>query len=161
MPSLGDGNFSVSNQSVGEFPAFAQQGGRAVTGDFDGDGRNDVALVGGYIPTTGAPWNTIPIAFSNGDGTFRIKNQRVLNFGTFATQPNAFPVVGDFNGDGRMDIALVGGFIPSTSSPWNTIPVAFSNGDGTFTVTNKPVANFPIFATQTYGRGQSYRRLQR
>ena len=152
--SLGDGNFSVSNQSVGAFPAFAQQGGRAVTGDFDGDGRNDVALVGGYIPTTGAPWNTIPIAFSNGDGTFRITNQRVLNFATFATQPNAFPVVGDFNGDGRMDIALVGGFIPSTSSPWNTIPVAFSNGDGTFTVTNKPVANFPIFATQTQGHGQ-------
>ena len=87
--SAGDGSFTVSNQPVGDFAVFAQQGGRALVGDFDGDGRNDVALIGGSIPTTGKRWNTIPIAFSNGDGTFRVTNKNVGDFAAFAMQGDA------------------------------------------------------------------------
>jgi hypothetical protein len=50
-------------------------------------------------------------------------------------------MIGDFNGDGRADIALVRG-MPG----WNTIPVAFSNGDGTFTVTNQNAGDFATWA---------------
>jgi hypothetical protein len=50
--------------------------------------------------------------------------------------PNVKVLVGDFNGDGRTDIALIGG------TGWQSIPVAFSNGDGTFTVTNYNAGDF-------------------
>ena len=40
---------------------------------------------------------------------------------------------GDFNNDGLTDYALVGG------PGWNTIPVAMSNGNGQFTITNQYV----------------------
>jgi hypothetical protein len=110
-----------------------QAGARPVAGDFNGDGRADIALTGG------SGWTTIPVAFSNGDGTFDVTNFTVTNFPTWAAQAKA--VAGDFNGDGLGDIALTGG------PGWWTIPVAFSNGNGTFNVTNSGVANFPSWAT--------------
>jgi CubicO group peptidase (beta-lactamase class C family) len=148
--SNGDGTFHVTNMAATNFPAYAiNDGAKAVAGDFNGDGRADIALTGGLIAGTSTPWSTVPVAFSNGDGTFNVTNRAVASFPIFATQHGAMPVSGDFNGDGRGDIALTGGFIPGTTSPWNTVPVAFSNGDGTFAVTNMNVASFPTFATQT------------
>jgi VCBS repeat protein len=114
-------------------------------GDINGDGRGDIALTGGFTGST--PWTTLPVAFSNGNGTFNVTNLGLANFPTWATQTGAKPVAGDFNGDGRTDIALTGGFTGST--PWTTLPVAFSNGNGTFNVTNFGLANFPTWATQT------------
>jgi hypothetical protein len=49
-------------------------------------------------------------------------------------------VSGDYNGDGRSDVALVGG------QGWDSVPVAFSNGDGTFFTTATPIPNFPAWA---------------
>jgi hypothetical protein len=130
--SNGDGSFHVTEQTLFNFPGWAaSSGAKAVAGDFDGDGRSDIALTG----VTG--WNTVPVAFSNGDGTFRVTNVQVANFPTWATQAGATPIAGDFNGDGLSDIALTGG------QGWSTIPVAFSNGDGSFRVTNTGVTGFP------------------
>src|SRR5262249_34836542 len=100
----------------------------------------DIALTGG------AGWATIPIAFSNGDGTFRGTNFGVTSgwtlFTTAATQAGAKPVSGDFDGDGKTDIALIGGL------RWGSIPVAFSNGDGTFRGTNLSVTSgWTLFTT--------------
>lgn len=99
---------------------------RMLEGDYNGDGRSDVALV---RQTSG--WATIPVAFSNGDGTFTITNQ-VTNFAKFAVN-QTYVSKGDFNGDGRTDIALLG----KKGSGWGSIVIAFSNGDGTFKTTNK------------------------
>ena len=140
--SLGDGTFSVTNKAVSAFGTYATQGAKAVSGDFDGDGRADLALTGGWIPGTSSAWNTIPVAFSNGDGSFRVTNDAVSGFPVYATQTSVAPVVGDFDNDGRDDIALAGG------ANWTTVPVAFSNGDGTFRVTNDYVPNFPVYAAQ-------------
>jgi hypothetical protein len=140
--SNGNGTFSVTNTAISQFATYATQGAAAVSGDFDGDGHADVALTGGFIPGSSSPWNTIPVAFSKGDGSFRVTNDVVSGFPTYATQTYLSPVVGDFNGDGRDDIALAGG------PGWNTIPVAFSNGDGTFNVTNYAVTSFDVFAQQ-------------
>jgi hypothetical protein len=41
-----------------------------LTGDFNGDGRTDIALTGV------AGWVSVPVAFSNGDGTWRVTNQK-------------------------------------------------------------------------------------
>jgi hypothetical protein len=142
-----DGTFRVTNLGVAGFATYATQTAlHPVVGDFDGDGRMDIALAGG------SSWNTVPVAFSNGDGTFRVTNARVPDFAAYATQgTSGWPaqmVATDIDGDGRTDLALVGGLIPGTTQPWNTVPVAFSNGDGTFRVTSLPLANFPVYAAQ-------------
>ena len=59
----------------------------------------------------------------------------LLDADVFSPCPAATPGVqvltGDFNGDGRTDIALTG------VAGWASIPVALSNGDGTFQVVNR------------------------
>ena len=135
--SNGDGTLRVTNVDS-TFAAYAQQpGAYPVAGDFNGDKRWDIALVGG------AGWNTVPVAFSNGDGTFRVTNSVVPTLPVAVTQPGARAIAGDFDGNGSGDIALVGG------AGWNTILVAFSNGDGTFNVTNIGNSAFAALAAET------------
>ncbi len=66
-----------------------------VAGDFNGDGRLDLAI---------ANYNsgTVSILLGNGDGTFRPP----VDYSTgLDTTPDAI-AVGDFNGDGRLDLAV-------------------------------------------------------
>jgi hypothetical protein len=81
-----------------------------ITGDFNGNGRTDIALVGG------AGWTTIPVAFSNGDGSFDVSNIDVGDFASWAQQASV--LVGKFRDVSGLAIALVGG------SGWTTLPVA-------------------------------------
>jgi hypothetical protein len=104
-------NYAVWATDTSEIP---------VPGDFNGDGRDDLALVGG------AGWTTVPVAFSNGDGTFTVTNHASPTFALWASNPTARPVAGDFNGDGRDDLALAGGY------GWNTVVVGASDGSGGF-----------------------------
>jgi len=46
-------------------------------------------------------------------------------------------VAGDFNGNGLTDIALV-----RQTPGWDSIPIAFANGDGTWNITNGPAPEF-------------------
>jgi hypothetical protein len=137
--SNGDGSFHVTNTAIAGFATWAAQGTKLVSADFDGDGKADLALVGG------AGWGSIPVAFSNGDGSFRVTNiANSSGFPSWAQISNgAAAVAGDFDGDGKGDIALVGG-----APGWGSIPIAYSNGDGSFRVTNSAVPSFPIWATQ-------------
>ena len=130
-----DSTYAITNLSNGEFTSYAAVAGtQPVVGDFNGDRVDDIALMGGGY------WNTLPVAFSTRGGTFSVTNNPLADFPTWAAAPNVKAVGGDFNGDGRSDIALVGG------PGWATIPVAFSAGNGNFFVSNQPVADFPGFA---------------
>ncbi len=66
------------------------------TGDFNGDGKQDIAV--GFTNTT----VSVQILFGNGDGTFSagVNQQQVSNL-----VDNFQLTVGDFNEDGRLDIA--------------------------------------------------------
>jgi FG-GAP-like repeat len=138
--SNGDGTFNpvnVTNQPTAEFAGFAATPGvQVLTGDFNGDGNTDIALTG----VTG--WASIPVAFSNGDGTFNPTNEN-SRFAGWASSAGAKVLTGDFNGDGNTDLALTG----AAEFP-ATIPVAFSNGDGTFRIENQGEGDFASWAQE-------------
>lgn len=131
----GSGGFNVTNYGVGDFARYSGQGATILTGDFNGDGRTDIAMTGG------SGWNTLPVAFSNGNGTFVVTNQYVGSFAQWATE-GATAIAADFNGDGKTDVALTG------PGHWNTMPVAYSIGTGSFSVTNPYVGDFAKWAAQ-------------
>jgi hypothetical protein len=93
-----------TNYPVGSLPL-----GVAV-GDFNGDGKQDLAVV-----NTGD--QTVSILLGDGDGTF----QPAVNYPV----PGApgLLAVGDFNGDGKLDLAVANGSVVS---------ILLGNGDGTF-----------------------------
>ncbi len=84
-----------------------------VTGDWNGDGKPDLA-VGSLFSTT------ITILLGNGDGTYT----SVL--GPTVPTDSYELTAGDFNSDGKTDLAVV-------STQQNTAVILLSNGDGTFT----------------------------
>jgi len=100
-------------------------------------------------PTSPARSRTVSIsaaALRNGDGSFRYSNQPVSFFPQWASSLTGayrgWLVAGDFDDDGKSDLALTGG------KGWSTLPVALSKGDGTFQVSNDPFDTFPGLAAQ-------------
>ncbi len=116
-------------------PAFSFAAGDTVLGtDFNGDGKSDIAITG---PNG---WGSVPVAFSNGAGSFAVTNLAISNFASWAATSGAKVISGDFDGDGRTDLALIG------PSGWSTIPVALSNGNGSFRVSNYAAPEFAAWA---------------
>src|SRR6266700_577854 len=122
---LGNGTFQPApSLTVGNGPA-----GVAV-GDFNGDGRQDLAVAN-------VNDNTLSVLLGNGDGTFQAPH-------TFAdpgmTHPY-FVAVGDFNGDGKPDLVV-------TNHLFTTTSMLLGNGDGTFQPAQDfPVDSDPVFVT--------------
>src|SRR6185312_17413256 len=123
-PSLllgnGDGTFQPAT-------TLAANGAIVATGDFNGDGKPDLASA---VPT--APGlESVLISLGNGDGTFQAPQSFALDAGT----PMAVAVA-DFNGDGRPDLAVTNNKdidtrLGGVTQP-GTVSVLLGNGDGTF-----------------------------
>jgi FG-GAP-like repeat len=93
-------------------------------GDFNQDGKRDLAVVNYGDSTTGDN-GSVSILFGKGDGTFQ--SAKNVAIGKNCTSL----VAGDFNGDGNDDLALLrpGNTIVSDDGDVN---IFLGNGDGTF-----------------------------
>ena len=101
----GDGTFqSTLNVSL-------PVGGLLALGDFNADGRADLAMLSGP-----AQASSVTVLLGKGDGTFQTP-------AVYTNSAASSIAVADFNGDGRRDLALGGG---------STVSILLGNGDGTF-----------------------------
>jgi hypothetical protein len=117
--SHGDGSFHDTNVvSSGHIPKLVAGGTPAATLDFDRNGHVDLVFGSGDV------------GFSGGDGTFRGLWSRMAAFPHFSRAPGAQMVAGDFDGDGKTDLAV------TAAAGWSSVPVAFSTASGMFIVTN-------------------------
>jgi hypothetical protein len=100
-----------------------------IVGDFNGDGIPDIAGAGSAGCTAGPCWNAEAGALL-GDGSGNFVPAASTNMGSnFSVTSLA---VGDFNGDGKLDLA-VGGMVGGQTGPTYSINLLLGNGDGTFT----------------------------
>ena len=126
----GDGTFTPAPQasSLNGYAVVSP-----VVGDFNGDGKQDIA---GQVAN--ALGFEVQVALGNGDGTFhQLTPGPIVSFpGSSAGQ---FPVVGDFNRDGKQDLLqtishAIPPIIPNgVNQLYDTyIGTLLGNGDGTF-----------------------------
>jgi hypothetical protein len=104
----GDGTFQPEVQSAADSQPIA-----IVAGDFNGDGRLDLAAVNEDT--------SVSVLLGKGDGTFQPGVTYALGSGL----PPTGIVAGDFNGDGRLDLTLA-------DAETNDVSVLLGNGNGTF-----------------------------
>jgi VCBS repeat protein len=127
FPGRGDGTFGAP---IG---TSASAGDRivAAVGDFNRDGKPDIAQVVAQPPGLETR-DVVQVMLGNGNGTFQPPDQTFVAQGGQDVHWGGL-VVGDFNGDGKPDMAL-----SKTNSRCDVTPSAcgvsvfLGNGDGTF-----------------------------
>ena len=120
----GDGTFQAHQEyAVGTQPVAL------ATADVNGDGNLDIIVVNHNA-------NTVSVLLGNGDGTF----QAHKDYSTSPTGGSSGPIsvcIGDFNGDGKLDLAIA-------NNNDNAVAIMLGNGDGTFqTPVEYPTAIVP------------------
>jgi hypothetical protein len=117
--------FAPVMHSVGVTPAAG-----LVVADFNGDGKSDLAVFGGSAPSCGETSGAIAILLGNGHGGFTTKST-ICSYGNLPFSG----VVGDFNHDGKLDLAVVSanGSGICGDGGCAAITIYLGNGDGTFT----------------------------
>jgi hypothetical protein len=111
----GDGTFQPAVEYRAGIYPFA-----IVAGDFTGDGHLDLAVADhGNVVYSGTDPGGVSMLLGNGDGTFQPAHEY-----SAGTEPWAL-VKGDFNGNGRLDLAVA-------NFGSNDVSILLGNGDGTF-----------------------------
>lgn len=136
----GDGTFAPAQR-------FATQGyaDKLVSGDFNGDGRLDLATdssSGNFDSDSFMQLPDASVLLGLGDGTFAPAKQFLIGPVSFdgflvgASLDAEDLLSGDFNGDGRWDLAAsIRTYDPTTGDSNNGVSILLSRGDGTFAET--------------------------
>jgi len=126
----GTGNLVQAKSYTSGFTTFGAGSSFAVLGDFNEDGKVDLAAV-----------QARGIGILDGDGTGAFND--ALSYHTSIPNPNSL-VAADFNNDGKQDfVTASSAFLPFGS----TIEVAHGDGNGSFT--KKSISNFGV--SQPFG----------
>src|SRR6516162_2897200 len=137
--SNGDGSWRATNFALPSDASWAnQQGVVAIPGNYSADGRTGIASI-----RPGSDWSTVPVLFSNGDGSWRATNFALPSDASWANQPGVIAIPGNYSADGRTGIAFI-----RPGSDWSTVPVLFSNGDGSWRATNFALPSDASWANQ-------------
>jgi hypothetical protein len=110
----GNGTFNAAvNYTAGLEPTSI------AVGDFNGDGKLDLVVANCTCQRRNPPPGSVSVFLGNGDGTF----QAAMNYVTGSSPQSV--AVGDFNGDGKPDLAVA-------NYTANTVSILLGNGDGSF-----------------------------
>jgi FG-GAP-like repeat len=121
----GDGTFQSPIQTAIGGGSFS-----IAAGDFNGDGKLDVVVT----PDPG-PFVPVPVVLllGNGDGTFQARQDLDPAQGGIPIPHHFAAVAGDFNNDGKFDVAVLVDFVVgSGAAPPPVLRLLLGNGDGTF-----------------------------
>jgi len=111
---IGNGNGTFQ---TAKFFAAGSVSLSVAVGDFNGDGKPDLA-----VANEGS--DNISVLLGNGDGTFKTAVNYNLDLPGLSVSPTAV-VTGDFNGDGKLDLAVA-------TPNHQDVAVLLGKGDGTF-----------------------------
>ncbi len=126
-----NGTFSLGSSIA--FPANPAAESPFHVGNFTGSGSEDIVL---DSHNTGTGNGTLTYEANNGDATFTVGTVTSITDGGAGFTP-IVGKIGDFNGDGESDLAIIGK--PETGSQL-VLAILMSNGDQTFTETDYPIA---------------------
>jgi hypothetical protein len=121
----GDGTF----KPVSTFTTSTSGNSAVFLGEFSGDNKLDLAVVTSSCDSTPTCTRSVNVMLGNGDGTFGspVGNQSTLGLNSQAV------ALGDVNGDGKLDLAVVDDCVPPTATcTTEFVDVFLGNGDGTF-----------------------------
>jgi FG-GAP-like repeat len=128
----GDGTFKPVT------PVTASTSGNSAVflGEFNGDNKLDLAVVTSNCDTTPTCTRSVNVLLGNGDGTFGppVGSQSSMGLNSQAV------ALGDVNGDGKLDLAIVDNCVPPTGTCGGEfVDVFLGNGDGTFKMAKSSV----------------------
>jgi hypothetical protein len=118
-----------------------------VAADFNGDGKPDLAIADSQTPANGKGAGLVSILINHGDGTFANRIDYAVG-----QHPTAV-VAGDFNADGKTDLAVA-----ANLDTFGNISILTGQGDGTFipgAVYNEGYGISSMLAADFNGDGQT------
>jgi hypothetical protein len=117
----GDGTFRVPPS----YPSAGFDADSVAIADLNGDGKPDLVETNLCQDSACTKTGLVSVLLGNGDGTFQ--NAGAFSTGAFGSSSVA---VGDFNGDGKADVAVASQCSTSDCQSGGGISVLLGNGDG-------------------------------